>query len=191
MPFLRQVETFPDGDVLLDWCNNFGFEGVVSKRLSSRYASGPSRNWVKVKCPGCKRDNAERFRMFEGQSKPQPSERERALRRNARSSPAFGSCRPAKPGAREPGSTRPFWSRKSLNWSRPDPAHQLVRQAVNHIVGLRHPCQAHQVWPHMLRHGCGHALADKDVDFRVLQDYLGHRDPAMTTRCTRVADKAV
>ena len=81
VPFLRQVETFPDGDVLLDWCNNFGFEGVVSKRLSSRYASGPSRNWVKVKCPDWKRDNAERFRMFEGQSKPQPSERERALKK--------------------------------------------------------------------------------------------------------------
>jgi site-specific recombinase XerD len=27
----------------------------------------------------------------------------------------------------------------------------------------------------MLRHSCGHALADKDVDFRVLQDYLGHQ----------------
>lgn len=41
----------------------------------------------------------------------------------------------------------------------------------------------------MLRHSCGHALADKDVDFRVLQDYLGHRNPAMTTRYTRVAAK--
>jgi integrase len=32
-----------------------------------------------------------------------------------------------------------------------------------------------KVWPHMLRHSCGHALADKDVDFRMLQDYLGHQ----------------
>jgi hypothetical protein len=43
--------------------------------------SGPSRNWVKVKCPDSKRDNAERFRMFQGQSKPPPSERERALKK--------------------------------------------------------------------------------------------------------------
>jgi len=50
LPFLSQVETYPDGEVLLDYCNRFGFEGVVSKRLSSRYASGPSRYWLKVKC---------------------------------------------------------------------------------------------------------------------------------------------
>ena len=65
-PFLKQVETFPEGDVLLDHCNRFGFEGVVSKRLASRYSSGPSRNWVKVKCPDWKRDNAERGKLFEG-----------------------------------------------------------------------------------------------------------------------------
>jgi len=49
VPYLKQVETFPDGDVLLDWCNKFGFESVVSKRLSSRYVSGPSRYWFKTK----------------------------------------------------------------------------------------------------------------------------------------------
>jgi bifunctional non-homologous end joining protein LigD len=43
VPFLSQVEQFPDGDVLLDYCNRFGFEGVVAKRLASRYSSGPSR----------------------------------------------------------------------------------------------------------------------------------------------------
>ena len=65
-PFLKQIETFPDGEVLFDHCNRFGFEGVVSKRLTSRYASGPSRNWVKVKCPDWKRNNQERFSLFEG-----------------------------------------------------------------------------------------------------------------------------
>src|SRR5262245_1524501 len=68
-PFLRQVQTFPDGAVLLEhW-----FEGVVSKRLSSRYASGPSRNWTKTKCPDWKRDNAERYRVFEHPKKNPPS----------------------------------------------------------------------------------------------------------------------
>ena len=66
VPFMRQVETFPNGEVLFDHCNRFGFEGVVSKRLASRYSSGPSRNWVKTKCPGWKRINTERYRLFAG-----------------------------------------------------------------------------------------------------------------------------
>ncbi|AVJ19039.1 tyrosine-type DNA invertase [Serratia rhizosphaerae] len=33
-----------------------------------------------------------------------------------------------------------------------------------------------QVHPHMLRHSCGFALADKGVDTRLIQDYLGHRN---------------
>ena len=65
-PFLTQVETFPDGEVLFDHCNKFGFEGVVSKRLSSRHSSGPSRNWIKSKCPDWKRINVERHKLFEG-----------------------------------------------------------------------------------------------------------------------------
>src|SRR5262245_9243855 len=76
VPFLKQVETFPDGAVLLEWCNRYGFEGVVSKRLSSRYMSGPSRHWTKSKCPGWKRENAERYRLFERPKKAEPSEQE-------------------------------------------------------------------------------------------------------------------
>lgn len=30
--------------------------------------------------------------------------------------------------------------------------------------------------PHMLRHACGFALADRGVDTRLIQDYLGHRN---------------
>ena len=30
--------------------------------------------------------------------------------------------------------------------------------------------------PHMLRHGCGYALADQGADTRLIQDYLGHRN---------------
>ena len=41
VPFLKEVQTFPNGTLLLDHCNKFGFEGVVSKRLASRYSSGP------------------------------------------------------------------------------------------------------------------------------------------------------
>ena len=57
VPFMREVQTFPNGPLLFDHCSKFGFEGVVSKRRASRYSSGPSRNWVKTKCPGWKRIN--------------------------------------------------------------------------------------------------------------------------------------
>ncbi|MDU2776460.1 MAG: tyrosine-type recombinase/integrase, partial [Klebsiella grimontii] len=30
--------------------------------------------------------------------------------------------------------------------------------------------------PHMLRHACGFALANKGVDTRLIQDFLGHRN---------------
>jgi type 1 fimbriae regulatory protein FimB len=33
-----------------------------------------------------------------------------------------------------------------------------------------------RVHPHMLRHACGYALANKGTDTRSLQHYLGHRD---------------
>jgi len=69
-PFLKQVETFPDGDVLLDWCNRYQFEGVLSKRLSSRYISGPSRAWTKSKCPNWRRTNAHRHKLFAGGKEP-------------------------------------------------------------------------------------------------------------------------
>ena len=55
VPFFHQVEVFKDGEVLFDYCNRFGFEGVVSKRRQSGYASGASRWWIKVKCPHWKR----------------------------------------------------------------------------------------------------------------------------------------
>jgi hypothetical protein len=82
VPFLKEVQTFPNGPLLFEHCSKFGLEGVVSKRLASRYSSGPSRNWVKTKCPDRKRINAERWRIFEGQPKPPvPTERESDLER--------------------------------------------------------------------------------------------------------------
>jgi site-specific recombinase XerD len=64
----------------------------------------------------------------------------------------------------------------------------LTRQAVNYIIaeaGKR--AKLGHVHPHMLRHSCGYYLANKGVDFRTAQDFLGHRDPKHTTRYTRVA----
>jgi type 1 fimbriae regulatory protein FimB/type 1 fimbriae regulatory protein FimE len=40
---------------------------------------------------------------------------------------------------------------------------------------------------HMLRHACGYALANKGVDTRGLQAYLGHRNIQHTVRYTELA----
>jgi site-specific recombinase XerD len=38
------------------------------------------------------------------------------------------------------------------------------------------------IHPHMLRHACGFYLANKGVDTRALQQYLGHRNIQHTVR---------
>src|SRR6476620_11778434 len=43
------------------------------------------------------------------------------------------------------------------------------------------------VHPHMLRHACGFALANKGVDTRSLQAYLGHRNIQHTVRYTELS----
>ena len=43
------------------------------------------------------------------------------------------------------------------------------------------------VHPHMLRHSTGHELANKGRDLRLIQDYLGHRDPKNTVRYTQTS----
>lgn len=43
--------------------------------------------------------------------------------------------------------------------------------------------------PHMLRHGCGYALANMGHDTRLIQDYLGHKDIKHTVTYTRTASK--
>jgi type 1 fimbriae regulatory protein FimE len=64
----------------------------------------------------------------------------------------------------------------------------LTARAVHHIVaqagvttGLPFP-----VHPHMLRHACGFYLANKGVDTRALQQYLGHRNIQHTVRYTEL-----
>ena len=66
---------------------------------------------------------------------------------------------------------------------------QLSRKALNTMLermGERLGLHAH---PHKLRHSCDYYLADKGNDFRVIQDYLGHRDPKHTMIYTRIAGR--
>ncbi len=62
----------------------------------------------------------------------------------------------------------------------------LTARAVRHIVlragdvaGLPFP-----IHPHMLRHACGFYLANKGIDTRAIQQYLGHRNIQHTVRYT-------
>ncbi len=66
----------------------------------------------------------------------------------------------------------------------------MTRQAVNYLIreaGGR--AGLGRVWPHMLRHSAGYALSNKGHDFRLLQDFMGHRDPRHTSRYTRIASR--
>jgi type 1 fimbriae regulatory protein FimE len=48
---------------------------------------------------------------------------------------------------------------------------------------------AFPVHPHMLRHGCGYYLANKGVDTRTIQHYLGHRSIQHTVRYTEISSQ--
>jgi type 1 fimbriae regulatory protein FimB len=64
----------------------------------------------------------------------------------------------------------------------------LTRQSVNYLVGAAAArAGLPPVHPHMLRHSCGFSLANRGYDLRLIQDYLGHRDPKHTVRYTRVS----
>lgn len=66
--------------------------------------------------------------------------------------------------------------------------HPLTRQAVNDLLEVAATRAAlAPVHPHMLRHSCGFHLANRGFDLRLIQDYLGHRDPKHTAHYTRVA----
>ncbi len=64
----------------------------------------------------------------------------------------------------------------------------FTRQAVNYIIARAgERADLGKLHPHMLRHSCGFYLANLGYDLRLIQDYLGHRDPKHTVRYTRVA----
>jgi type 1 fimbriae regulatory protein FimB len=67
-------------------------------------------------------------------------------------------------------------------------AQPLARQSVNYLVAAAAArAELPPVHPHMMRHSCGFSLANRGYDLRLIQDYLGHRDPKHTIRYTRTA----
>lgn len=63
---------------------------------------------------------------------------------------------------------------------------RLTRQRIYQVISRlgRQANIAVVSHPHMLRHACGFALADRGIDTRLIQDYLGHRNIRHTVRYT-------
>ncbi|MBV9591545.1 MAG: tyrosine-type recombinase/integrase [Hyphomicrobiales bacterium] len=64
----------------------------------------------------------------------------------------------------------------------PDSLGKLVRR-----LGKGSQLLGFSIHPHMLRHGCGFALANAGHDTRLIQDYLGHANISNTVRYTELS----
>lgn len=65
----------------------------------------------------------------------------------------------------------------------------LTARAIRHIVQRagEEAALPFPVHPHMLRHACGFYLANRGIDTRSIQHYLGHRNIQHTVRYTELA----
>jgi site-specific recombinase XerD len=72
-----------------------------------------------------------------------------------------------------------------LSWSsRLAKAQEVFVTAVKHRPWIR---LAFPIHPHMLRHGCGYALANAGHDTRAIQAWMGHKNIQHTVRYTELA----
>ncbi len=79
----------------------------------------------------------------------------------------------------EPKSPFVFTSERGAPFTTAGFARMIERAGIEAKFGFK----AH---PHMLRHACGYALANKGHDTRALQAYLGHRNIQHTVRYTEL-----
>jgi integrase len=80
----------------------------------------------------------------------------------------------------EPKSPFVFTSERGTPFTTAGFARMVERAGVEAGLGFK----AH---PHMLRHACGYALANKGHDTRALQAYLGHKNIQHTVRYTELS----
>jgi site-specific recombinase XerD len=80
----------------------------------------------------------------------------------------------------QPASPFVFTSERGAPFTTAGFARMVERAGIGANLGFK----AH---PHMLRHACGYALANKGHDTRALQAYLGHRNIQHTVRYTELA----
>ena len=63
-PMLQCSEIFLDPHALFKACSDRRMEGIVSKRVDRPYHSGPTPDWIKVKCPEWREENTWRHEFF-------------------------------------------------------------------------------------------------------------------------------
>ena len=80
----------------------------------------------------------------------------------------------------EPKSAFVFTSEPGSPFAMAGVARMLERAGVEAKLGFK-------VHPHMLRHACGFALANKGHDTRSIQAYLGHKNIQHTVRYTELS----
>ena len=80
----------------------------------------------------------------------------------------------------DPKSPFVFTSERGAPFTTAGFARMIERAGVEAKFGFK-------VHPHMLRHACGYALANKGHDTRALQAYLGHRNIQHTVRYTELS----
>jgi integrase len=73
-----------------------------------------------------------------------------------------------------------FTSERSASFGTAGFARMIERAGVEAKLGFK-------VHPHMLRHACGYALANRGHDTRALQAYLGHKNIQHTVRYTELS----
>ena len=68
---------------------------------------------------------------------------------------------------------------------------QFDRSSINYLLKMLSKSAGllFSVNPHMLRHGCGYALANMGHDTRLIQDFLGHKNIQHTVIYTRTSAK--
>ena len=68
---------------------------------------------------------------------------------------------------------------------------QFDRSSINYLLKMlsKRAGLLFSVNPHMLRHGCGYALANMGHDTRLIQDFLGHKNIQHTVIYTRTSAK--
>ena len=80
----------------------------------------------------------------------------------------------------EPKSAYVFTSERGAPFTTAGFARMVERTGAKAKLGLK-------VHPHMLRHACGYALANRGHDTRALQAYLGHKNIQHTVRYTELS----
>ncbi len=67
---------------------------------------------------------------------------------------------------------------------------QFIRQGIRYVVQcISERADLSKAHLHILLHACGYALANTGHDLRMIQDYLGYRDPKHIAIHTRTAAK--